>query len=203
MARYTGPRDKINRRFGQPIFGASKALERRNFPPGVHGAKGRRKQSDYAVALGEKQKMKYGYGLLEKQFRRVYQKAMQSRGVTGEKMLQLLETRLDTVVDRLGFSSTRRGARQMVSHGHINVNGRRVSIPSYACRPGDVIEVRDNPKSRQLGSRGLETTQIRPLPDWMTLNKDTFKGTLNRVPTREELTPVANEQLVVELYSRS
>ncbi len=203
MARYTGPRDKINRRFGQPIFGASKALERRNFPPGVHGAKGRRKQSDYAVALGEKQKMKYGYGLLEKQFRRVYQKAMQSRGVTGEKMLQLLETRLDTVVDRLGFSATRRGARQMVSHGHINVNGRRVSIPSYACRPGDVIEVRDNPKSRQLGSRGLETTQIRPLPDWMTLNKDTFKGTLTRVPTREELTPVANEQLVVELYSRS
>ena len=203
MARYTGPRDKINRRFGQPIFGASKALERRNFPPGVHGAKGRRKQSDYAVALGEKQKMKYGYGLLEKQFRRVYQKAMQSRGVTGEKMLQLLETRLDTVVDRLGFSATRRGARQMVSHGHINVNGRRVSIPSYACRPGDVIEVRDNPKSRQLGSRGLETTQLRPLPDWMTLNKDAFKGTLNRVPTREELTPVANEQLVVELYSRS
>ena len=203
MARYTGPRDKINRRFGQPIFGASKALERRNFPPGVHGAKGRRKQSDYAVALGEKQKMKYGYGLLEKQFRRVYQKAMQSRGVTGEKMLQLLETRLDTVVDRLGFAATRRGARQMVSHGHINVNGRRVSIPSYACRPGDVIEVRDNPKSRQLGSRGLETTQIRPLPDWMTLNKDAFKGTLNRVPTREELTPVANEQLVVELYSRS
>ena len=203
MARYTGPRDKINRRFGQPIFGASKALERRNFPPGVHGAKGRRKQSDYAVALGEKQKMKFGYGLLERQFRRVYQKAVQSRGVTGEKMLQLLETRLDTLVDRLGFSATRRGARQMVTHGHINVNGRRVSIPSFTCRPGDVIEVRDNPKSRQLGSRGLETTQIRPLPDWMTLNKDAFKGTLTRVPTREELTPVANEQLVVELYSRS
>jgi len=203
MARYTGPRDKINRRFGQPIFGASKALERRNFPPGVHGAKGRRKQSDYAVALGEKQKMKYGYGLLEKQFRRVYQKAIQSRGVTGEKMLQLLETRLDTLVDRLGFSATRRGARQMVSHGHINVNGRRVSIPSYSCRPGDVIEVRDNPKSRQLGTKGLETTQIRPLPDWLTLNKDAFKGTLTRIPTREELTPVANEQLVVELYSRS
>jgi small subunit ribosomal protein S4 len=203
MARYTGPRDKINRRFGQPIFGASKALERRNFPPGVHGAKGRRKQSDYAVALGEKQKMKYGYGLLEKQFRRVYQKAMQSRGVTGEKMLQLLETRLDTLVDRLGFSATRRGARQMVNHGHINVNGRRVSIPSFSCRPGDVIEVRDNPKSRQLGTKGLETTQIRPLPDWLTLNKDAFKGTLTRIPTREELTPVANEQLVVELYSRS
>jgi small subunit ribosomal protein S4 len=203
MARYTGPRDKINRRFGQPIFGASKALERRNFPPGVHGAKGRRKQSDYAIAMGEKQKMKYGYGLLEKQFRRVYQKAMQSRGVTGEKMLQILETRLDTLVDRLGFSATRRGARQMVSHGHINVNGRRVSIPSFACRAGDVIEVRDHPKSRQLGTRGLEATQIRPLPDWLTLNKDNFKGTLNRVPTREELTPVANEQLVVELYSRS
>ncbi|NBR45832.1 MAG: 30S ribosomal protein S4 [Verrucomicrobia bacterium] len=203
MARYTGPRDKINRRFGQPIFGASKALERRNFPPGVHGAKGRRKQSDYAIALGEKQKMKFGYGLLEKQFRRVYHKAMQSRGVTGEKMLQILETRLDTVVDRLGFSSTRRGARQMVTHGHINVNGRRVSIPSYSCRPGDVVEVRDNPKSRQLGTRGLETTQIRPLVDWLTLNKDAFKGTLTRIPTREELTPVANEQLVVELYSRS
>ena len=121
MARYTGPRDKINRRFGQPIFGASKALERRNFPPGVHGAKGRRKQSDYAVALGEKQKMKYGYGLLEKQFRRYYQKAVQSRGVTGEKMLQLLETRLDTLVDRLGFSATRRGARQMVTHHRLPI----------------------------------------------------------------------------------
>jgi small subunit ribosomal protein S4 len=153
--------------------------------------------------MGEKQEMKYGYGLLEKQFRRVYQKAIQSRGVTGEKMLQILETRLDTLVDRLGFSATRRGARQMVSHGHINVNGRRVSIPSFSCRAGDVIEVRDHPKSRQLGTRGLETTQIRPLPDWLTLNKDAFKGTLNRIPTREELTPVANEQLVVELYSRS
>jgi ribosomal 50S subunit-recycling heat shock protein len=123
--------------------------------------------------------------------------------VTGEKMLQILETRLDTLVDRLGFSATRRGARQMVSHGHINVNGRRVSIPSFSCRAGDVIEVRDHPKSRQLGTRGLETTQIRPLPDWLTLNKDAFKGSLNRIPTREELTPVANEQLVVELYSRS
>ncbi|NCW27263.1 30S ribosomal protein S4 [bacterium] len=203
MARYTGPRDKINRRFGQPIFGASKALERRNFPPGVHGAKGRRKQSDYAVALGEKQKMKYGYGLLEKQFRRYYQKAVQSRGVTGEKMLQLLETRLDTLVDRLGFSATRRGARQMVTHGHIAVNGRKVTIPSYACRTGDVIEVREHPKSRQLGTKGLETTQIRPVPDWLTLNKEQFKGTLTRIPTREELSPVANEQLVVELYSRS
>ena len=155
MARYTGSRDKINRRFGQPIFGPSKALERRNFPPGVHGAKGRRKQSDYAIAMGEKQKMKYSYGILEKQFRLYYQKAVQSRGVTGEKMLQLLETRLDSIVDHLGFSATRRSSRQMVSHGHISVNGKKVTIPSYGCRTGVVIEVRENPKSRQLGTRGL------------------------------------------------
>ena len=191
MARYTGSRDKINRRFGQPIFGPSKALERRNFPPGVHGAKGRRKQSDFAIAVGEKQKMKYSYGILEKQFRLYYQKAVQSRGVTGEKLLQLLETRLDSIVDHLGFASTRRSARQMVSH------------PSYGCRAGDVVEVRDNPKSRQLGTNALEKSQIRPVPDWLTLNKEQFKGTLTRIPTREELNPVANEQLVVELYSRS
>jgi small subunit ribosomal protein S4 len=203
MARYTGSRDKINRRFGQPIFGPSKALERRNFPPGVHGAKGRRKQSDFAIAVGEKQKMKYGYGILEKQFRRYYQKAVQSRGVTGEKLLQLLETRLDSIVDHLGFASTRRSARQMVSHGHIAVNGKKVSIPSFGCRTGDVVEVRDTPKSRQLGTNALEKTQIRPVPDWLTLNKEQFKGTLTRIPTREELNPVANEQLVVELYSRS
>jgi len=147
--------------------------------------------------------MKYSYGILEKQFRLYYQKAVQSRGVTGEKMLQLLETRLDSIVDHLGFSATRRSSRQMVSHGHISVNGKKVTIPSYGCRTGDVIEVRDNPKSRQLGTRGLETTQIRPVPDWLTLNKESFKGTLTRIPTREEISPVANEQLVVELFSRS
>ncbi|MFM8358628.1 MAG: 30S ribosomal protein S4, partial [Verrucomicrobiota bacterium] len=170
MARYTGPRVRISRRLGVPIFGSSKYLERRAYPPGMHGPKSRRKNSDYALGLIEKQKLRYYYGLQERQFRNVYARALKGRGVTGEKMLQILETRLDTLVDRLGFSATRRGARQMVSHGHINVNGRRVSIPSFSCRAGDVIEVRDHPKSRQLGTRGVETTQIRPLPDWLTLN---------------------------------
>src|SRR5919112_321741 len=138
MARYTGPRVRISRRFGVPIFGPSKYLERRSYPPGVHGPKSRRKLTDYAMGLSEKQKMRYYYGLQERQFRGVYERALKRRGVTGETMLQILETRLDNVVFQLGFSNTRAGARQMVSHGHVTVNGRKVSIPSYSLRVNDV-----------------------------------------------------------------
>lgn len=202
MARYTGPRSKVSRRFGVPIYGPSKALERRNFPPGVHGPKNRRKQSDYGVALGEKQKLKHMYGIMERQFRRYYEIAARKRGDTGETMLQYLETRLDNVVFRLGFATTRRLARQMVTHGHIRVNGRNATTPSINVKVGDVIEVKDNPKSRRLATVSLEASSLNPVPTWLALDKDAFKGTVARIPTREEIAPVVNERLVVELYSR-
>src|SRR5580765_4067668 len=161
MARYTGPKTKIARRYGVPLFGTSKSLERKNYPPGMHGPKGsRRKQSDYAIALGEKQKLRFQYGLMEKQFRRYFETALQRRGITGETLLQLLETRLDNVVYRLGLANTRRAARQLVSHGHVQVNGRKVNIASYNVRAGDNIGVRENPKSKQLATRNLDLTQI-------------------------------------------
>src|SRR6059058_939014 len=151
MGRYTGPKTKVSRRYGVPLFGPAKALERKNYPPGMHGPKGsRRKQSDYAIALGEKQKLRYQYGLLERQFRRIFQRALRKRGVTGETLLQLLETRLDNVVYRLGFANTRSGARQLVSHGHVQVNGRKVDISSYSVKPGDKVTIKDNLKSRSL-----------------------------------------------------
>src|SRR6202789_2211109 len=139
MARHTGPRPKKSRRSGVPLFGPHKALERRNYPPGMHGDKGRRKQSEYAIALGEKQKLRLMYGLLERQFRRYFETSLRRRGITGEILLQLLETRLDNIVFRFGFANSRRAARQMVNHGHINVNGRRVSIASYNTKGRDVV----------------------------------------------------------------
>ncbi len=169
----------------------------------MHGPKGsRRKQSDYAVALGEKQKLRYQYGLLEKQFRRIFQTALRKRGVTGETLLQLLETRLDNVVFRLGFANSRSGARQLVSHGHVMVNGRRVNIASATLKPGDEVTIKDRPKSRQLAMRNLELTQIAPVPDWLTVDRDAVTGKVSRIPTREEMQPMVNEQLIVELYSR-
>lgn len=203
MARYTGPQSKISRRFGVPIFGPSKALERKNYGPGQHGPKGsRRKQSEYAIALAEKQKLRYQYGLMERQFRRYFQTALGRRGVTGEILLQLLETRLDNVVFRLGFANSRAAARQLVSHGHVTVNGRKVDISSYNVRPGDRITIKDRPSSRSLASRFLELTQIAPVPEWIEADKENFSGVVNRVPTREEIAPIVNEQLIVELYSR-
>lgn len=203
MARYTGPRVRVSRRFGIPIFGPSKYLERRNYPPGVHGPKGsRRKTTEYGLGLLEKQKLRYYYGLMEKQFRNVYEKALRRRGVTGEQMLQILETRLDSLVFGLGFATTRAAARQMVGHGHIKVNGRKVSISSYAVKVNDVIEVKDSSVSRQLATKNLELSTARAVPEWLTLNKDAFKGTLLRVPSRDEIHPIANEQAVVEFYSR-
>lgn len=202
MARYTGPRVRISRRFGVPIFGSSKYLERKNYPPGMHGPKSRRKQTDYALGLIEKQKLRYYYGLQERQFHGIYQKALRQRGVTGETMLQILETRLDNVVFHLGFGNTRAAARQMVTHGHVKVNGRKVSIPSYSLRVNDVIEVRDTSKSRQMATKALEISTSRPVPDWLNLNKDAFKGSILRIPSRDEIQPIANDQAVVEFYSR-
>src|SRR5450755_385310 len=202
MARYTGPRTKKSRRYGVPLFGPHKALERRNYPPGMHGDKGRRKQSEYATALGEKQKLRLMYGLLERQFRRYFETALQRRGVTGETLLQLLETRLDNVVFRLGLANTRSAARQLVSHGHVQVNGRNVNISSFNVKAGDEITVKDKPKSRQLALRNMELTQIAPVPDWLTVDRDALTGKVAHIPSREEMQPIVNEQLIVELYSR-
>ncbi len=202
MARYTGPRVRISRRFGIPIFGPTKYLERRNYGPGVHGPKSRRKTTDYGLGLIEKQKFRYYYGLMEKQFRGVYEKALRRRGVTGEQMLQILETRLDNVVFHLGFANTRAAARQMVCHGHITVKGRKVNIPSYALKVNDVIVVKNNSVSRQLATKGMEVSTSRAVPDWLSLDKEAFKGTVMRIPTRDEIQPIANEQAVVEFYSR-
>jgi small subunit ribosomal protein S4 len=203
MARYTGPKSRISRRFGVALFGPSKALERKNYPPGMHGPKGsRRKQSEYAVALAEKQKLRFQYGLMERQFRRYFEIALHKRGITGETLLQMLETRLDNVVYRLGFANSRNSARQLVSHGHVTVNTRKVNVSSYNLKPGDAISIKEKAGSRRLVTRNLELTQIQPVPDWLVADKDHFQGKMVRVPSREEIAPIVNEQLIVELYSR-
>jgi len=202
MARYTGPRVRISRRFGVPIFGASKYLERRNFPPGVHGPKFRRKVSEYGAGLLEKQKLRFFYGLLERQFRNVYERALRMRGVTGEKMLQILETRLDNLIYQSGFAITRAAARQLVTHGHVKVNGRKVNVPSFAVKVNDVFQIREHPKSRAIAQKNLEGSTARIVPDWVTLDRENLKASLLRVPSRDEIKPIANEQAVVEFYSR-
>jgi small subunit ribosomal protein S4 len=202
MARYTGPRVRISRRFGVPIFGPTKYLERRNYGPGVHGPKSRRKSTEYGLGLIEKQKLRYFYGLMEKQFRGVYEKALRRRGVTGEQMLQILETRLDNIVYQLGFANTRAAARQMVNHGHITVNGKKVSIASFVVKVNDVVQAKNTNISRQLVTKGMEVSTSRAVPDWLTVSKDELKGSLMRIPTRDEIQPIANEQAVVEFYSR-
>jgi small subunit ribosomal protein S4 len=203
MARYTGPRAKISRRFGVALFGSSKALERRNFPPGQHGLRaGRKKKSDYSVALGEKQKLRFQYGVLEKQFRGYYEEAASRRGITGEILLQLLETRLDNVCYRLGLGNTRAAARQLVNHGHVLVNGDRVDIASFQVKPGDKIKIGGKPSAQQLALRMMDLTQSVPLVDWLTLDRETMEGVVERVPERSDIDPLVNEQLIVELYSR-
>ena len=204
MARYKGPRVRISRRFGQPIFGPSKYLERRDYPPGVHGPKSarRRKLSDYGAHLLEKQKLRYQYGLLERQFRRIFEIASKRRGNTGETLLQLLETRLDNVVYRIGFATTRPFARQLVSHGHVRVNGRKVNVASFNVKPGDVIEVKAIAASQAIVSKSLESAQIRPVPEWISFNRDAMRAQMMRLPTRQDIQPIANEQMVVEFYSR-
>lgn len=202
MARYIGPTTRISRRFGQPIFGATKAYEKRTYPPGQHGPKSRRKHSEYGLGLAEKQKLRFIYGLLERQFRRVFAIAKKERGVTGERFLQLLETRLDSVIYLLGLARSRAAARQFVNHGHIRVNGHKVDIASYNVQAGDVIEVKNTPASRQMATRNLEENRIRNVPGWLALDAENFRATVNRLPTRDEMEPGVNEQLIVEFYSR-
>ena len=202
MARYTGPTTRISRRFGVHLLGSAKALERRNYPPGQHGPKSRRKVSEYSVGLGEKQKLRYVYGLLERQFRRTFEIAKRERGVTGERFMQLLETRLDSVVYLLGLAKSRAAARQFVNHGHIRVNGRKLDIASYSVKPGDEIEVKNAPASRQFATRNLEENRIRNVPGWLTLNAEAFKAAVVRLPKRDEMDQNLNEQLIVEFYSR-
>ena len=202
MARYTGPTTRISRRFGVHLLGSAKALERRNYPPGQHGPKSRRKVSEYSVGLGEKQTLRYVYGLLERQFRRTFEIAKRERGVTGERFMQLLETRLDSVVYLLGLAKSRAAARQFVNHGHIRVNGRKLDIASYSVKPGDEIEVKNAPASRQFATRNLEENRIRNVPGWLTLNAEAFKAAVVRLPKRDEMDQNINEQLIVEFYSR-
>jgi small subunit ribosomal protein S4 len=202
MARYTGPSTRISRRFGQYIVGSPKVLERRNFPPGQHGPKSRRKLSEYAVGLAEKQKLRFIYGLLERQFRRTFAIAKKERGVTGERFLQLLETRLDSVVYLLGFAKSRAAARQLVNHGHVRVNGHKVDIASYTVVQGDEVEMKAVNSSRQLATRAIEENRARVVPAWLTRNDEALKGTVTRLPTRDEMEPSINEQLIVEYYSR-
>ena len=202
MARYTGPTTRISRRFGVHLLGSAKALERRNYPPGQHGPKSRRKVSEYSVGLGEKQKLRFVYGLLERQFRRTFEIAKRERGVTGERFLQLLETRLDSVVYLLGLAKSRAAARQFVNHGHIRVNGRKLDIASYSVKTGDEIEVNNAPASRQFATRNLEENRIRNVPGWLALNAELFKASVTRLPKRDEMDQNINEQLIVEFYSR-
>jgi len=202
MARYTGPTTRLSRRFNQPLFGSTKAFEKRPYPPGQHGAKLRRKVSEYAVGLNEKQKLRFTYGLLERQFRRAFETAKRERGITGERFLQLLETRLDSVVYLLGFGKSRAAARQIVNHGHVRVNGHKVDIASYIVQIGDELEIKNQASSRQLATRNLEENRARTVPGWLTLNAEQFKAVVNRLPTREEMAPDINEQLIVEFYSR-
>ncbi|HUH51475.1 MAG TPA: 30S ribosomal protein S4 [Flavobacterium sp.] len=201
MARYTGPKSKIARKFGEAIFGADKALEKRNYPPGQHGlARKRAKKSEYSIQLSEKQKAKYTYGILERQFRRMYEKASASRGITGEVLLQLCESRLDNVVYRMGIAPTRSAARQIVSHRHVTVNGELVNIPSYYLKAGDKVAVREKSKSLEAIVNSLSNSSH--VYEWITWNNDLKEGTFVAVPQRLQIPENLREQLIVELYSK-
>jgi small subunit ribosomal protein S4 len=202
MSRYTGPTTRINRRFSQAIFAPTKAFERKPHLPGQHGPRLRRKLSDYAIGLNEKQKLRYMYGMTEKQFRLTFERAKSKRGVTGEIFLQMLECRLDNVVYRLGFAKSRAAARQFVGHGHIVVNGKKTDIASFNVKEGDEIEVRERTSSRQLATQSLEGSQARIVPEWLNLNTDSLKATVNRIPSVDETEQSINVQLIVEYYSR-
>jgi len=201
MARYTGPKTKIARKFGEAIFGEDKNFEKRNYPPGQHGNNRRRgKKSEYATQLAEKQKAKYTYGILERQFSNLFKKAQAAPGITGEILLQLCESRLDNVVYRMGVSNSRSGARQLVSHRHITVNGEIVNIPSYSLKEGDVVAVREKSKSLQAIEDALASNNN--VYEWLTWNNDTKTGTFVKVPERLQIPENIKEQLIVELYSK-
>ena len=201
MARYRGPKTKISRKFGEPLFGEDRTLEKKNYPPGQHGnAKRRGKKSEYAIQLMEKQKAKYTYGILERQFRNIYDKANRGKGVTGELLLQLCESRLDNVVFRMGLSNTRDGARQLVSHKHIIVNGSIVNIPSYTLRPGDKVSIREKSKSL----KAIESSLRENISEyeWIKFNRERLEGEFISLPEREQIPENIKEQLIVELYSK-
>jgi small subunit ribosomal protein S4 len=201
MARYTGPKSKIARRFRDPIFGDDKSLERKNYPPGQHGPNKRRgKQSEYSVQLMEKQKAKYTYGILEKQFSNLFKKASRMKGITGENLLVLCESRLDNTAYRLGLSNTRSGARQLVTHRHITVNGDIVNIPSYQLRSGDVVSVREKSKSMEVISEAIASKEANF--DWLDWDPQTMSGKFMNIPNREMIPENIKEQLIVELYSK-
>jgi len=201
MARYTGPKTKIARKFGEAIFGDDKSFEKRNYPPGQHGNNRRRgKKSEYSVQLMEKQKAKYTYGILERQFRNMFEKATRADGITGEVLLQLCENRLDNVVYRMGISPSRSGARQLVSHRHITVNGEVLNIPSYHLQPGDVVGVRE--KSKSLSTILDSLSNASAVYEWITWNNETKLGTFVSTPARVQIPENINEQFIVELYSK-
>jgi small subunit ribosomal protein S4 len=201
MARYTGPTSKIARRFREPIFGPDKALEKKNYPPGQHGvSKKRAKQSEYAIQLQEKQKVKLMYGILERQFARIFDRAVRKTGITGENLLQLIEARLDNVVYRLGIAPTRRAARQVVGHRHITVNGKVVNISSYTCKPGDVIAVREKSKALEIIT-GQMTGHVNK-HSWLEFDKASMSGKVINLPSRDQIAENIKEQLIVELYSK-
>lgn len=202
MARYIGPKSKIARRFRDPIFGPDKALEKKNYPPGQHGVSKRRgKQSEYAIQLSEKQKVKFIYGILERQFALTFDRASRSRGITGEVLLQLLESRLDNLVYRFGIAPSRSAARQLVSHKHITVNGKVVNIPSYTVKVGDVVGVRERSKGLEAITNSLASSNIKKYP-WLDFDKSTFTGKMISVPQRDQIPENIKEQLIVELYSK-
>lgn len=202
MARYTGPTTRINRRFGVALFPPTKAFEKKPYAPGIHGPRLRRKMSTYSLGLNEKQKLRLMFGMTEKQFRSTFEKAKNKRGVTGEIFLQMLETRLDSVVYSIGFAKTRRQARQMVNHGHVVVNGHKVDIPSFQVSAGDEVEIKASSNSRQLATAAMEETRARTVPLWISRVDDALKATINRLPAADDLDPIVNVQLIVEFYSR-
>ncbi|MCM1037054.1 MAG: 30S ribosomal protein S4 [Bacteroides sp.] len=201
MARYTGPKTKIARKFGEPIFGEDKVLQRRNYPPGQHGQNKRRKTSEYGIQLREKQKAKYTYGVLERQFHNLFEKASRIKGITGVILLQLLESRLDNVVYRLGIAPTRAAARQVVLHKHITVNGRVVNIPSYQVQPGDIVAVREKSKSLEVIADSLAGFNHSKYP-WIEWDESVKGGKFLHMPEREDIPENIKEQLIVELYSK-
>ena len=201
MERYRGPKAKVARRFNDPIFGPSKAVQKKAYPPGQHGRGRRKKQSEYAIQLSEKQKAKYTYGVLERQFANLFDKASRKSGITGEILLQLLETRLDNTVYRLGIAPTRRAARQLVLHKHITVNGEIVNIPSFAVKIGDEIEVREKSKSLEAVTNSVAATTTKRFP-WLEWSPSELKGKLISLPMREDIPENIKEQLIVELYSK-
>lgn len=201
MARYTGPKTKIARKFGEAIFGADKVLSKKNYPPGQHGNSRKRKTSEYGLQLREKQKAKYTYGVLEKQFRNMFDKASRSQGITGEVLLQLLESRLDNMVYRLGLAPTRAAARQLVSHRHIVVDGKTVNIPSYTVKPGQLIGVREKSKSLEVITEALSGFNHSKYP-WIEWDSSSLVGKLLHLPDRTDIPENIKEQLIVELYSK-